>query len=362
MMRRGLRLTLIALLAAAQTAAARPPAAPAPAYAPVLPGQPLAFPADHGAHPQYRTEWWYITGWLDTPEGPQGFQVTFFRSRPPVDPRNPSAFAARQVLFAHAALSDPKAGRLLHDQRIARQGFGLAEAATTDTDIVLDDWRLKREADGRFLARAGGKDFGLDLAFTPTQGVLPQGDGGYSRKGPRVDQASHYYSIPHLRVSGLVRRGARTTRVSGEAWLDREWSSTLLDPRAVGWDWTGLNLDDGGALMAFQVRNAAGKTLWAGGSLRAANGSVVNFAPADVTFAVRRRWRSPRTGADYPIDRLLTVQLPQGPRRFAITPLFDDQELDSRLGGGPVYWEGAVRTDGGRGYLELTGYVAPLKF
>jgi predicted secreted hydrolase len=353
------RVLAVALALAALPAAAQTPGAPH--YAPVLPGVALSFPADHGAHPDYRTEWWYVTGWLDTPDGPMGFQVTFFRSRPEVDQRNPSAFAARQVLFAHAALSDLRTGRLVHDQRIARQGFGLAQASTADTDVVLDDWSLKRAADGRFLAKAGGKAFGLDLAFTPTQPVLLEGDGGYSQKGPLPSEASHYYSLPHLKVSGQVRRGGHTVKVGGEAWFDREWSSSYLDPRAVGWDWTGLNLDDGGALMAFQIRDAAGKALWAGGSLRAPDGKVVRLAPGDVTFATRRRWRSPRTGADYPVERVLTLRLPQGPRRFPLTPLFDDQELDSRTGGGPVYWEGAVRTDGGRGYLELTGYVAPLK-
>lgn len=356
-MMRLLRL-IVALLIAASPALAEP--AGAPVYAPVLPGRPLAFPADHGAHPQYRTEWWYITGWLDTPDGPEGFQVTFFRTRPDVDQGNPSAFAARQILFAHAALSDPKVGRLLHDQRIARQGFGLAEAATGDTDIVLDDWSLKRGADGRFRSRAGGKDFALDLVFTPTQPVLPEGENGFSRKGPKLTQASRYYSIPHLKVSGEARRGGRSVKVGGEAWLDREWSSNFLDPQAVGWDWTGLNLDDGGALMAFQVRDAKGHALWAGGTLRAADGAVTRFNPSDVAFATHRRWRSPRTGVEYPVEQTVSVRLASGLRQFPLTPLFDDQELDSRPSG-PVYWEGAVRTTGGRGYLELTGYLAPLQ-
>jgi predicted secreted hydrolase len=290
-----------------------------------------------------------------------GFQVTFFRSRPPTDPANPSAFAAKQILFAHAALSDPKLGRLLHDQRIARSGFGLAQASDKDADITLDDWRFFRAADGRFHARTPGKDFTLDLTFAPTQPVLPQGDGGYSRKGPLPAQASHYYSLPHLKVSGAVRRGRKGLKVTGEAWLDREWSSTLLDAKAVGWDWTGLNLDDGSALMAFQVRGADGRALWAGGSLRSADGTIARFGPGDVAFTARRRWRSPRTGALYPVEQEVAVRLPGGERRWVLKPLFDDQELDSRSGGGPVYWEGAAATAGGRGYLELTGYVDPLK-
>jgi predicted secreted hydrolase len=144
--------------------------------------------------------------------------------------------------------------------------------------------------------------------------------------------------------------------------MDREWSSTLLDPRAVGWDWTGLNLPDGGALMAFQVRAADGTPLWAGGTLRAADGRTRRFAPGEVRFTAVRRWRSPRTGGVYPVEQEVAVALPGGERRWRLTPLMDDQELDSRASGGPVYWEGAVQApDGARGYLELTGYVGALK-
>ena len=353
------RLLLVALTLVAAVAPVR--AQPVAAVAEVRPGIPLRFPRDHGAHPAFRTEWWYITGWLTGADGPIGFQVTFFRHRPAIDPRNPSRFAPRQILFAHAAVSDPRVGRLLHDQRIARVGFGLAAAATNDTDIRLDDWRLRRTPDGRFLARVGGQDFRFDLAFRPTQPILLQGQAGYSRKGPRPLQASYYYSQPALAVSGTLSHRGQTRRVTGQAWLDREWSSTLLDPRAVGWDWVGINLDDGGALTAFQVRDAKGRAVWAGGSLRDAKGRLSIFGPRDVAFKTLRRWRSTRTGITYPVERIVTVTTATGERRFPIRPLFDDQELDSRAGGGPVYWEGAVRTRGGQGYLELTGYAAPLR-
>jgi predicted secreted hydrolase len=327
-----------------------------PAYPPVRPGAPLHFPADHAAHPMFRTEWWYLTGWLRTGQGESiGFQVTFFRSRPPVDQRNPSAFAPKQILFAHAALSDPKVGKLLFDQRAARAGFGLAEASNQDADITIDDWRLRRLPDGRFRSKVVGADFGLDLVFQPTQPVLAQGEDGYSRKGPSPAEASYYYSLPQLKVAGTIQRRGRPVSVTGSAWFDHEWSSAMLDPRAVGWDWVGLNLDDGGALMAFQVRDAAGRPVWAGGSLRRANGAVTQFKPDLVSLSPRRVWRSPRTAGR------LTIRLPEGARRWSIQPLFDDQELDSRPAGGPVYWEGAVRTEGGRGYLELTGYVSPLE-
>jgi predicted secreted hydrolase len=333
-----------------------------PAYPAVVPGVAFQFPKDHGAHPGFRTEWWYITGWLEPEEGPAlGFQVTFFRTRPSVDQENPSAFAAKQVLFAHAAISDPVEKRLLHDQRVARTGFGLAEAATSDMDVVIDDWGLKRAPDDRIATNVAGDRFALDLAFRPTQPILLQGERGFSRKGPRPEQASHYYSIPHLEVSGSVKRGNRTAQVKGTAWLDREWSSAYLDPRAVGWDWVGFNFDDGAALMAFQIRGENGSALWAGGTYRDAQGSVVTFAPQDVRFTTERTWRSERTGAVYPVERGLTVRLPSGERTWRVRPLFDDQELDSRAGGGPVYWEGAAEIEGGRGYLELTGYFRPLR-
>lgn len=346
---------LLAMVAAAGTAAPmRYPAA--------LPGVVLRFPADHGAHPAYRTEWWYVTGGLHTDDGRDlGFQVTFFRTRPPVGDGNPSRFTARQVLFAHAALSDPAVGHLLHDERAARAGFGLAEASKTDADVHIRDWRLRRLGDGRFVTNIDAGHFTLDLTLRPTQSPFQQGERGYSRKGPRPEQASIYYSMPHLAVSGVVTRDGARSPVAGEAWLDREWSSSYLAPAAQGWDWTGLNLDDGSALMAFRIRRRGGGTIWAGGSLRDKVGHITRFAPGDVSFRTLRQWRSAATGATYPVEQEVSVRLPDGVRHYRLIPLFDAQELDARRGGLPVYWEGAVRTDGGRGYLELTGYVSPLR-
>jgi predicted secreted hydrolase len=354
--------SLALMLSAALLAGAAPGVPVLPAFAPVRAERALVFPRDHGAHPEFRTEWWYITGWLKTPDGRDlGFQVTFFRSRLPVDQRNPSAFSPKQILFGHAALSDPSLGRLLHDGRIARQGLGLAQAAVGDADVTLLDWRLARNRADGFTTHASGRDFALDLALAPTQPILLQGEAGFSRKGPRPGQASYYYSQPHLRVSGSVLYGGRRIAVTGRAWLDHEWSSTLLDPRAVGWDWVGLNLDDGGAVMAFQVRDSNGRPLWAGGSLRGADGAVTRLGPGDVRFRAERLWRSAATGGRYPVQQELALTTPAGERRYRLTPVFDNQELDSRRTGGPIYWEGAVTTTGGRGYLELTGYVSPLR-
>jgi predicted secreted hydrolase len=350
-----LLLPLLLLLAAAGSAQLREPEVRYPA---VTPGAEFRFPRDHGAHPDHRIEWWYFTGWLRTRDGdPLGFQITFFRSRPAIAANNPSAFAPKQILFAHAALSDPATGKLTHDQRVARSGFGLAAAATEDAAIKLLDWTLVRRPDGTFAATA----FGLDLAFQPVRPAMANGDRGYSRKGPRPEQASYYYSIPHLKVSGSVDRGGRRVPVTGQAWLDREWSSSLLPENAVGWDWAGINLDDGSALMAFQVRGGDGGALYAGGTFRRADGRQTALAPEDVRFVPRRSWRSPATGASYPVEADFLVRLPDGVRRFRLKPLFDAQELDGRAAGMPAYWEGAVTTDGGRGYLELTGYASALR-
>lgn len=338
-------------------------AAPAVAPYPVVrPGNTLAFPADHGAHPAFRTEWWYVTGWLRTEEGEDlGFQVTFFRTRPQTDGRNPSRFTANQVLFAHAALSDPSTRRLRHGERAAREGFGLAAARNGDADIRIRDWNLRRAPDGHWATRVVATDFTLALAFQPTQPLLPQGAGGYSRKGPRPEQASYYYSIPHLRVSGRVRRDGRDVAVTGEAWLDREWSSDYLAPEAQGWDWTGLNFDDGSALMAFRIRRKGGGTLWAGGSLRRPTGTISTLGPRDVAFRPLATWRSSATGAVYPVSQEVSVRVDGRIMRWRLTPMFAAQELDARRSGLPVYWEGAVRTTGGRGYLELTGYDQALR-
>lgn len=335
----------------------------APVFEPVTPGRTLIFPADFGAHPDFRTEWWYVTGWLKTGDGkPLGFQVTFFRSATSHDRANPSAFAPKQLIIGHAALSDPAAGKLAHDQRTVREGFGLAHAKTGTTDLKLDDWRMVRGPDGRYQIDIKSPQLNLQLTLETTQPVLPQGQGGYSRKGPQPANASYYYSEPQLKVSGTASAGKAPARtVSGVAWLDHEWSSQALDPEAQGWDWVGANLDDGSALMAFQIRSKQGGKLWAHAMVRDAKGVITQYPPDQVSFNPQKRWTSPRTNAVYPVATILTTDT----TRWQITPLQDDQELDSRRSTGAVYWEGAVTIsrDGvpaGLAYLEMTGYSRPM--
>lgn len=330
--------------------------------------RPLVFPADFGAHPDSRTEWWYITGTLATPSTTHGFQVTFFRSRTGLPASHPSRFAATQLVFAHAAVTDMARRRLRHDQRIARAGFGIADCAIGDTNVVLRDWSLRRSgpperSDYQAHAASDSGGFALELRLLATQAVLLQGDGGFSRKGPLPEQASHYYSQPQLAVSGTLSLDGRRTPVSGRAWMDHEWSDAYLAPQARGWDWLGMNLDDGSALMAFRIRLADGSALWAGGSLRRPGAAARSFAPGEVVFTPGRRWTSPASRAEYPVE--WQVDTPAG--RFHVRALLDDQELDSRGSTGAIYWEGLSELLDdrgrrvGRGYLEMTGYASALR-
>jgi predicted secreted hydrolase len=351
------RTPLLAAALAGTLASAPALAAATTSYAPVTADQPLVFPKDHGSHPQFRTEWWYVTGWLSSDQGESlGFQITFFRSKPAIDENNPSSFAPHQLLIAHCAISDPKHGRLWQDQRIRRAGLGLAEATTGDTHVWIDGWTLQRNA-AAYTAKIDAEDFSFDLSLSETQAALLNGDSGISRKGPLVTAASYYYSLPHLRVAGSIERQGTRTQVTGEAWLDHEWSSEYLDAQAVGWDWIGVNLADGAALMAFRIRGTQGEQRWAGGTLRGSDGHVQILEPADVEFQAARRWTSPRTHIAYPVQWRVRA----GAREFELEPLLDDQENDTRLSTGAIYWEGAVRVFeqrqlAGRGYLELTGY------
>ncbi|MFL6699051.1 MAG: lipocalin-like domain-containing protein [Vitreoscilla sp.] len=381
----GLPLALLgARSACAETSAARADAAPLG-----VTHRALRFPADHAAHPDTHIEWWYVTGWLSTNAGPLdklkpefGFQVTFFRTRTGLAEASTSRFAARQLVFAHVALTDLEAGArgggLQHDQRAAREGFGLVRtpASSGEQVVQLRDWSLRREASPERASEPGASPegalrvdvqsdrFGLALALGATQPVLLQGDAGYSQKGPLPRQASHYYSEPQLIVRGRVARAGRgAEQVMGRAWLDHEWSNELLPPEAVGWDWVGFNLQDGAALMAFRLRRADGSALWAGGSFRDATGKLAVFGAGDVRFEPLRQWTSPRTRTTYPVE--WTLSTPAG--RWRVVALQDDQELDSRESTGSVYWEGisALHDDSGGiagyGYLELTGYAGRLR-
>lgn len=331
----------------------------------------LVFPRDFGAHETARTEWWYITGSLQDGARLWGFQITFFRSSTGIAAAGDSRFAPTQLIFAHAALTDLEGKRLRHDQRIARGGFGIAQTQDADTGIALRDWRLVRVPQAadtalslyntRAASETEGFAFALDIRAT--QAPLLQGAGGISKKGPADDDISHYYSEPQLAVQGRLELDGKTIPVRGRAWLDHEWSDAFVPAGAVGWDWIGMNLDDGTALTLFRLRRADGSALFAGGSWRRPAQSVRSFGPQEVVMSPGRRWTSASSGASYPVEWRL--QTPEG--GFQVVALLDNQELDSRGSTGSIYWEGLSRLLDdtgrpiGRGYLEMTGYASTLR-
>lgn len=320
----------------------------------------MNFPADFGAHPRQGIEWWYLTGLLGDSAGAPprfGYQLTFFRLPGPAPADHPSALAARQLLLGHVALSDLGAQQQRHAQRLLRALPGAAYSQVGDCDVKLRDWALKRNGDG-YHAAFGGPGFALELQLSTAEAPLLQGEGGLSRKGADPEQFSHYYSRPQLDTRATLVLDGRRLPLAGRAWLDHEWSDSVLG-ESQGWDWLGINLDDGRALTLFQLRRKDGTRDWAGGSLRTPGQADRSFGPGEVDMSPTRHWTSPATGARWPVEWKL--KSPAGDMLLAAA--FDAQEIDARRTSGLVYWEGAARLFDtqkrplGAGYLELTGYA-----
>jgi predicted secreted hydrolase len=319
----------------------------------------LRFPHDFGAHPGQAIEWWYLTGMLGDAGGPPrfGYQLTFFRLPGPAAADHPSGLAARQLLLGHVALSDLGARQQRHTQRLMRALPGAVYATVGDCDVKLRDWTLKREGDG-YRAAFTGPGFEMQLQLAAPEPPLLQGDAGLSRKGADAGQFSHYYSRPQLATRAALTLDGQRLALAGRAWLDHEWSDSVLG-ESVGWDWLGINLDDGRALTLFQLRLKDGTRDWAGGSLRTPGQADRSFGPDEVDMTPTRHWTSPATGARWPVEWRL--KSPAG--EMALAAAFDAQEIDARRGSGLVYWEGAARLFDrenrplGAGYLELTGYA-----
>jgi predicted secreted hydrolase len=363
---KGLTSALPCAVSAAAAAASSPPASA------IVP-RPLVFPRDAGAHPEFTTEWWYVTGYLHSGEqdAAYGFQVTFFRSRVPATQELQSQLAARQLVFAHVAVTDVNGKKMWHDQRIARwsgkqpefNDTDAASASTSDTNVGLAGWTLRRDG-GSLRANIAARNFTLDLRFAQTQKVLLQGDAGLSRKGPDPSQFSYYYSLPQLKASGSLTLAGKSVdlRRGGTAWLDHEWSNGILNSSTMGWDWIGVNMFDGSALTAFQLRGTAGVPVWDGGSFRAGDQRYV-FRPGEVQFKPLRVWHSATSRVNYPVEWL--VRTPAD--FYTVKAVVDNQELDGAGSTRTIYWEGLCGVwDSnnrliGRGYLEMTGYAAPLK-
>lgn len=338
------------------------------AFAQPTPKRTLQWPQDHGPHPDFRTEWWYFTGWFESPTLPEpfGVQITFFRSAPDTPQQTNSRFAPTQLLFAHAALAIPKEGQLIHADIIRRAGSGGAQLQANPEEVLsiaLPGWALTTKDGQLWHCSIEHNNLSMRLSMNTTQRLWMQGDEGYSRKGPLPEQSSHYATLPHMQAQGQVRIKGQNHQVKGTFWMDHEWSSTVLAPEAQGWDWVGLHGNKGESLMAFRIRHkdSVRPPIWTHAALRSADGQVSTLAP--IQFENQGFWTSPRTGVQYPVRQTLKV----GTRQWALEPLMNDQELDARSSTGTLYWEGAVRVmdehsqPWGRGYLEMTGYDRPMK-
>lgn len=332
------------------------------------------FPRDHGAHRDFKVEWWYVTGHCFGPSGDRyGFQATFFRrSVGPYDPVSDGGkglFRKDEVFLFHAAILDVGSGRFIHSEELARAGWN-AGASADHLSVFLGEARLSQpdsNAESFNLDAKVAKDSGFSFVLEPLKRLVVFGENGVSRKGHSATAASWYLTFPRLRLSGSLRVGGRLVPVHGTAWMDHEISSSQLAPDQTGWDWAGIQLEDGREVMVYRLRRKDGSMDPASAlSWVARDGGVTHRSANSFEWEASGKWRGPHSGAEYPLPvRLKSIDpLGEKPVEWILEPLFSAQELDGAVSGVP-YWEGACRVlqDGkvvGSAYVELTGYAGAL--
>jgi predicted secreted hydrolase len=337
-------------------------------FRPALPGYRFSFPRDHYSHDDFRTEWWYYTGHLRASGGAEfGYQVTFFRSGLAASGANPSRWAARNLYLAHFAVSDISRKTFAYFERVSREGLGQSGARQDTFRVWNGDWEASGDGVTQRLLVTEGQ-FGLDLALAAVKPPVVHGENGVSRKGEGRGHASHYYSLSRLNTEGTLTVRGRVHPVTGSSWMDHEFASTELAANQVGWDWFSLQLDHGAELMLYVIRLADGTPdAHSAGTWIPAEGSPVPLKLSDFTVEVLDRWRSPRSKGVYPMKWRLRV--PRLALEVVVTPVFQDQELDTARSTQVIYWEGAARVEGaaagrpvtGKAYVEMTGYAGPFR-
>ncbi len=340
----------------------------ADAYPQALEPREFRFPADHGPHPKYRNEWWYVTGNLDSDAGSRlGFELTLFRfALAPEVSSDASAWRTNQVYIGHFAITDAANEAFHVRQRYARGSLGLAGAETDPLKVWVEDWQLGEVTDASarpgerpWRLRAADAELAVDLTLEPLKAPVLNGERGLSRKSDEPGNASYYYSITRLKTGGTVRIGEESHSVSGQSWLDREWGSSALARDQAGWDWFALQLDDQSELMFYNLRKLDGsRDAMSAGTFVSPDGVTTHLERDDVAIEVLDHWDSP-AGGRYPIRWRL--EAPRLALSLMIEPVIEAQELVTTV----RYWEGAVDVSGrvsggpvaGRGYVELTGYA-----
>ena len=322
----------------------------------------FSFPADHGPHTGFRTEWWYFTGNLTTAEGRRfGYQLTFFRvALKPGPAVRSSRWGANEVFMAHFAVTDVAGNQFHYAERFSRAALGLAGAGGSPLAVRLEDWSALETSAIPWSMQLAARDneTAVDLQVRSIGPVVLNGEGGLSRKGSRPGSASYYYSLPRMETSGTIRIGKETFAVAGLSWLDREWSTSALERDQAGWDWFALQLADGRELMFYRLRRSdETDDPFSSGTFVAADGTSRHLAREDVALEVTGHWQSTASGVSYPSRWRLRV--PSESLDLEIVPRLADQELRATI----RYWEGAVTvrpmaagSPGGSGYVELTGY------
>ena len=338
--------------------------------------QPIEFPADHGPHPDYQTEWWYFTGNLNLENGQSrnigsgdttpdhfGYQLTFFRRAlipsTEIMPRE-SNWATSQIYMAHFALTDVVDSRYNSYERLSRGAAGLSGAIAQPFSVWLEDWLVEEITQDTYHLVASQDGISLDLILVDAKEPILQGDQGYSQKGPDPGQASYYYSLTHLETTGTIRTATRTYNVTGTSWMDHEYSTSALSPDQIGWDWFSIQLDNDNELMVFQIRKSDGSVdPFSSGIYIAQDASKTPLNQEDFSIRITDYWTSPRTNTVYPAGWELSI--PSLKLTLKARPFLPDQEFY----GSYSYWEGAVQVEGeidggpltGSGYVELTGYT-----
>jgi len=351
------------------------PRLPAEDFKRALPKRVFSFPQDHFSHPEFKTEWWYYSGHLQSREKRSfGYQLTFFRTGLKRELKNQkSKWSIRDLYFAHLALTDESKKKFQYREKISRGSLGEAGVSPYTTGkkvfrIWMEDWSIERTGPGmqNHHLKAGDNDFGIDLSLTPERNPVIHGQNGISQKAEGEGYASHYYSIPRLKTEGNIFLEGSAFRVQGMTWMDHEFGSSQLREYQVGWDWFSIQLDNGIDLMFYQIRHQDGKPdPYSSGTIIFSNGTQQPITLKEFQIDVLEKWKSQKSGANYPSK--WRIKIPGQRAELILTPTLKDQELITKESTRVTYWEGSVKVEGkygdasakGMGYVEMTGYAKP---
>jgi len=327
-------------------------------------GYRFQFPRDHGSHPEFKLEWWYFTGHLRSPDGREfGYELTFFRNGMDRVYSSESSWVVRDLYLAHFAITDVKERKFSYFEKVNRSGPGIAGTTVDGLHAWNENWSARQDGNAVKLT-ASADDVAIDLNLELGKAPAIHGANGLSQKAEGAGHASHYYSMTRMATKGSIRIRTASLQVIGESWMDHEFGTNQLTDKQAGWDWFGIQLDNGVDVMLYRMRNRDGSIdPFSSGTIVDTNSTTQHLRSSEFDAASARTWTSPASGVGYPLE--WTVSVPNRQATLHITPLLDNQELVTTRSTGIAYWEGAVTVSGtwegkpvqGRAYVELTGYA-----